>query len=284
MRSIIFAVPLALLAVAAPAVAGAPQTHASAISLSNQQGFAIKLPGPSTSVDVYDVGEDAPVSCKVGAVPLAVGWSGVATIAPSARYTLDGDRPYVTLDLRRPMTAGTFRANAICAKGKGLGAKLKTASGERVSCGKKLAIGVPLATTWPYVELPVTAVPDGPKAFRYVQPPRGVATAICVNASAFSQVKVVKKTAAFAVGSKTASVSATCAGQRRPIGWGYEAPTMDQNVWDSSDTTSKLSVPFISASTPSGAKGWKLTFTTPDQLPAKTAATVGLNVTCAVPN
>jgi hypothetical protein len=282
-RFTVLAVPLVLLAVAAPAVAGPPTPHASAISVTVKQGFAIKVPGPSTSVDVYDVGEDSSVSCKGGGVPLAVGWSGVATIVDRATYYLDGDNPYARLELRRPMTAGSFRPLAICAKGKGLGAKVKTSSGERVSCGNKLPIGVPMDSTWPYSEQPIVAAPDGLKAWHYVQPPQGRATAICVNAGAFSQVKVVKKTAAFAVGAKTASVSATCAGQRRPVGWGYEAPTMDQNVWDSLDTTSKRSVPFISASTPSGAKGWKLTFTTPDQLPEKTAATVGLNVTCAVP-
>lgn len=273
MRLSLLAIPVALLAFAVPAVAQA------SITLSTKSNFAVKLPAPTSAVDIYDVGEDATGFCK-GGFPIAAGWTGTQTIVSSIVYRT-GDNPYFSLDLRRPMTAGSFKAISLCAKGKGLGATVKTGSGQTVSCGKKLAIGIPAASTWPYEESPIVAEPNGPKGWRYVQT-RGTPSAVCVNASAFGKVKVVKKTARFAVGSNVVTFSATCPGGRRAIGWGYSADVMDQNVWESADTDSKVAVPFVSASMPNGT-GWKLTFTTPDQKAAKTAGSVGLNVTCAVP-
>lgn len=276
MRPALIAIPLALLALAVPSVAGAAN-----ITLSTKSNFAVRMPAPSSTVDVYDVGEDATGFCKGGGFPIAAGWTGTTTIVSAIAYRT-GDNPYFSLDLRRPMTAGTFAATSLCAKGKGLGATVKTGSGQTVSCGKKLAIGIPIATSWPYEESPVVAEPNGPKAWKYVQT-RGTPSAVCVNASAFSKVKVVKKKASFAIGSNVAAFSTTCPGGRRAIGWGYTAGVMEQNVWKSADTTSKVAVPFVSASVPNGT-GWRITFSTPDQQPAKTAGAVSLNVTCAVPN
>ena len=79
-------------------------------------------------------------------------------------------------------------------------------------------------------------------------------------------------------------MAATCTDGRRPIGWGFEAGTLDGNVWRSVDNSNLfMTAAYVAAAKPQGRSGWALTFATPDGKPAVSSAPVVLHLTCAVP-
>ncbi|MDO8185447.1 hypothetical protein Q5424_09625 [Conexibacter sp. JD483] len=265
--------------VALPAFAAAPATAATVYVV---KGPAVRvLPGPGPA-DVYDSGDDLEVGCGRGGAPLAAGWTGVGGPVARVRPQLSDPGASFVLETRRPIARSAPRALAICARGAGT-PTLAEGGGQKVSCGAKLALGVAANTTWPYVEVAVTAQPVGIHGWQLKAGIQTRAAAICVAPRAFAKTKTVSATRAFAPGAASATVTARCDGGRRPIGWGYAAPTMDDNGWSSADTASKLTVPFVAASQPAGVSGWSLTFRTPDQRGARTAAKVTAYVTCAVP-
>lgn len=274
----------AIAILAALAVVGGVQSASSAtpkVKLANVKGFEFPLTGAQSPQDVYDVYERSSVSCGKKGTPLAAGWSNAGAIVSSVRTVFESSSPYLELSTRRPMTSGKLRPFAICAKGPVRATVATKPSGE-VSCSKKIAIGVAVTSTWPYSEQAAIAKPISKSSWQ-TSAPYSASTAVCVASKAFAKVKTVRRTAAFASGKRTASVTAKCAGKRRPIGWGYEAPTMEGNAWASADTPSRLTVPFIAASTPKGKKSWTLSFQTPDGKGAAAAAQVGIHLTCAVP-
>ena len=182
------------------------------------------------------------------------------------------------------MRSASIRAHALCAKGP-VGAKAKDgASGATsVSCPSgKLAIGAPISFG-PYWDHAIASKPDGTRGWTNDEGGYGTAKVVCVSARAFGDVKAVRRAARFKLGSQTATVSATCAGGRRPISWGFEAGLIDQNTWRSSEGSGVMAVPFVATSKPKGGAGWTLTFATPDGAGARTAASVALDLTCATP-
>lgn len=271
----------ALCAIALPAFA-ATAADAAPVKVYVARGQAVSLPAAAGAESVYDAGEDLGVGCGKGGAPLAAGWTGAGGPVSRVRPLIgDADETFV-VETRRPLAKAKTQALAICASG-AVKPTLAEKSGQQVSCGAKLALGVAASTTWPYLEEPVTAKPVGTHAWRMSAGSLARATAICVSPRAFSKVTTVSASRAFAVGAKSATASATCNGGRRPIGWGYEAPTMAENGWSSADTDSKLTVPFVAASQPAGGSGWSVTFVTPDQKGARSAAKVTAHVICAVP-
>lgn len=275
---------LVLLSALAAAVAITPAASAK-VTLKTVKGFPTTLDGARSSDRVYDVESDVSVSCgKGGGTPLAAGWSDAGAIIHSIAQRYSSDSSYLEIAPRVPMKTTTIRPYAICAKGPVKATvKSKPKGTGPVSCGKKLAIGVAVTTTWPYNdERAVNATPVGTHGW-ITDAPYSDSKAVCVAASAFSETKLVRRTASFAVGATSATVSATCPGKRRPIGWGYSAPLMPGNIWQSTESNSALSVPFVSGSMPKGKQGWSLVFRTPDAKGAAAAAQVGIHLTCAVP-
>lgn len=268
----------------ASALAALPAAAPAKVTLKTVKGFANELQGARTAVDVYDVGSDVSVFCGKAGTPLTVGWTDAGALIYSIRDRLSSSNPYFQLEARVPMKTTTIRPYAICAKGPVKAAvKSKPRGAGPVSCGAKLAIGLPVSSTWPYNDdAAVEAKPIGTHKWQTTDP-YSASAAVCVAASAFGKVKTVRRTASFAAGKTSATVTAKCAGKRRPIGWGYSAPLMAGNTWESADTDSAIAVAFVSGSLPKGKQGWSLVFRTPDGKPATAAAQVGIHLTCAVP-
>jgi len=255
---------------------------ATTVKLKTVKGFPTELRAPSTANDIYDVDERITPFCgQKGGTPIAAGWTDAGAPVSSIETVFNSTNPYLAISTRRPMASATIRPLAICAKGK-INATVKSKDSGTVSCGRKLAIGIPLTSTWPYNEQATEAKPVGKHGWT-TNALDSDSTAICVAVRAFAKVKTVKGTKSFVVGANSATARATCPGKRRPLGWGFSAPTMDGNAWDSSDTTSRMTVPFVSGAGPAGKRGWKLTFRTPNGQGAAATAQVALHLTCGVP-
>lgn len=275
----------ALVAIGATGVAAADA--AAAVTLKKSKAFAVRAPAAATPDRVYDAdGAEMSVVCdprRAGSAPLLVGWSGLRSPVGTVDWSWAGGFGLLRIRPRYALTATTQRPYALCAKGLPR-PRVVTGRGDTVSCGRSLALGVPFSSTWPYTEQAVYAKPDGPRRWKARTGDRSSARALCVAARAFKQVANVRAAARFKVGRVETSVTATCKGGRRPIAWGHEADPMPSNTWQSVETLSiRLSVPFVSAAQPAGARGWKLTFRTADQLPAQQATKIAVHVTCAVP-
>lgn len=257
-----------------------------AVRLVKPKVFAVRAPGPIGPDRVYDAdGADMTVVCnaRTGIVPLLAGWSGLRSPVVRVGWQWSGNFGILKIEPRYAMTATTHKPYALCAKGLAK-PKLVKSSGTTASCGRRLALGVPFSSSWPYTEQATYAKPDGLHRWQSRTGDISTAEVLCVAPRAFKQVVNVRATARFKVGKVEASVTATCKGKRRPIAWGHEAEPMPDNTWQSVETvTTRLSVPFVSAAQPSGARGWKLTFRTADQLPAKQATKIAVHVTCGVP-
>jgi hypothetical protein len=272
--------------VAAAALAVVPVADAAdKVRVSVVKGYPVEMAAAGAAENEYDVnsGSDPTAFCR-GGVPLTVGWSG-ATAPISGTDLRLGDNPYFSLDARRPKAAGTLRGVAVCATGKSLRPQVKVATaGTAVSCGSKLTLGFAASESWPYIETPVSVGPTGSNGWTADAGERPRPSAICVARSAFKRVATVRATGSFAAGSATATVSASCTGGRRALAWGYEASPIAGNTWKSEDTSSKRSTPFVGDALPTaGAKGFKVTFRTADNLPATAASPVAVSVRCGAP-
>lgn len=250
------------------------------------KGYAVEMTAAGSPENEYDVnsGSDPAAFCGKG-VPLTVGWTGATAPVAGTFVRLAGPNTYVELDPRRPKAAGKLRAVAVCATGKRLKPSVKIAqSGTTVSCGAKLTLGLAATESWPYIEDAITVGPSGANGWTAAAGERPRPSALCVARSAFKRVKTVRKTGTFAAGSATASLSVACGGGRRVLAWGYEAAPIAGNTWRSAESSSGRSVPFVGDATPTaGAKGFKLTFRTPDNAPATAAAPIALSLRCGVP-
>lgn len=278
-------VPIAVLAAALVALSAVPAE--AAVKLSISRGFPADQRAAGAAENEYDVGSDDDPSafCRGGKQPITVGWSGATAPIAGTDVNSSRDISYFELDPRRPVKAGPIRAVAVCASGVGGKATVKRSQGNAVSCGAKLTLGLAATESWPYIETAIAVGPSGANGWSANAGPQSRASAVCVPKSAFKRLATVAKTGTFAAGTATATVSAKCTGGRRVVAWGYSAPVMAGNTWSSADTDSKRSVPFVGDAVPTGGgTGWKLTFRTPDNLPATAAAPgLGLTVRCAAP-
>jgi len=274
---------IAVVAIAgAPSTGGAdePRAETAKTTLKVVRGPAVQVEAITDQEDLFDVYEDGFVNCGEGRTPLAPAWSGAPVLVSSADPDLGTFGTY-SIDIRRPRSSGRVRPAAICAKGPVRATTKHKASGT-VSCGKKLAIGVPVSSSSPFAESPVESRPVGRNRWKNTDAD-SMTSAICVSRRAFRRVQTLKRSKSFKLGQASAAVKVKCRGPRRPIGWGYALPLMAQNEAIFPGITNKRSVPFVSASTPAGKKAWKVVFRTADELGAKTAAKVTAYVTCAKP-
>jgi hypothetical protein len=275
-----------MLTAAAATLAIAPAADAAGkVSVSVAKGYPVEMAAAGAAENEYDVnsGSDPTAFCR-GGVPLTVGWSG-ATAPISGTNVYLGDNPYFSLDARRPKDAGQLRGVAVCAKGKSLRPQVKIAtSGTAVSCGNKLTLGFAASESWPYIETPISVGPTGSNGWIADAGERPRPSAMCISRSAFKRVTTVRAPGGFAAGSATATVSAACTGGRRALAWGYEASPIVGNRWKSADTSSARSTPFVGDALPTaGAKGFKVTFRTADNLPATAPSPVAVLVRCGAP-
>lgn len=266
----------------------APAAGAAGVRVTVSKGFAVSMTAAPKAVDQYDVnpGDDPSAFCR-GGTPLTVGWTGArAPISGTTVYPARGTgAAYVKLDPRRPKTAGSLRAIAVC----GSGAKVKATtrislSGTTVGCGAKLTLGLAATESWPYIDTPITVGPSGANGWSAAAGPRPRPTAICVGRSAFTRVSDVRARGAFATGSATATVTASCPRGRRALAWGYEAAPIPGNTWRSAESRNVRSVPFVGDAVPTaGAKGFRVTFRTADDAGATAASPVTVHVRCGTP-
>lgn len=276
--------PLALLltaVLAAPAQAE--------VTLSYVRGPPMRLLGAQTPDREYDADTIAWLRCRGRAVPLMAGWTGGrAPVSMVYSHVLESSKQ-MAIGLRKPFKTTTVRGRLLCATGVRVTTKTSQAVQravtvpQRVSCARgQLAIGVPLDGGL-FARGPVASKPDGLRG--WVNSELGFARAkvVCVPARSFGSAALMRKAATFKPGKATATVTARCSGGRKPISWGYEAGTLDGNVWRSVESAGTMTVPFIAAAYPNGAAGWSLTFATPDGKPATSSTSLALHLTCATP-
>lgn len=222
------------------------------------------------------------IECPGNSRTLMAGWTNAGAPVHSVFSHGFADTGMLGIGALRPAKTKKIRAIGLCAKGS-FAAVAKEVSGSKVTCSaRQLALGMPI-DGGPILDAPVASVPVGKRAWSTTgQGEYARSKAICVAASAFKKVKLVKRTARFALGKPSTALSATCARGTRPIAWGFEAGTLDQNAL-TKPGYDPMSVPFVAAATPKGARGWALTFATPDGAGARTSTSLALHVTCAQP-
>lgn len=223
---------------------------------------------------------DPTAFCPNGAVPLTVGWKGaglfVARIDVNLRI-----RGYFDLDGRDTWIAASTRGVARCARGPVKVSIKKRSGAGTVSCGARLALGVPFTSSGPFQDGAGSSAPVGIRRWRSTMAESDT-QALCVTRSAFRSVKIVKRSATFAAGALTATVTTACPRKHTAISWGVDLPAMEGNAYSPSGITNRRTAPWVSTSAPRGS-GWTVTFRTADALPAAAAATLTTHVTCAVP-
>ena len=278
-RNLALAALAALAAVTVLTVA--PSALGAKVSLTTTTGFPSVTKAVSSD-NYYSswTTNDPTAFCPNGAVPLTVGWKGaglfVARIDVNLRI-----RGYFDLDGRDTWIPASTRGIARCARGP-VKATLKKRSGAgTVSCGSKLALGIPFTSTGPFQDRAASSAPAGIKRWRSTMSDSDT-QALCVTRSAFRAVKVVKKSRTFAAGRPTATVSTSCPKRHKAISWGVALPLMEGNAYSPSGITNRRTTPWVSTSVPKGS-GWKVTFRTADGQPAAAPAKVTTYVTCAVP-
>lgn len=270
--------PLLLAVLLSALLAGS--AHAK-VELSYVPAKPIKLTGAATPDREYDADGYVWLRCRGRATALMAGWSGArAPIAIIYSHLLEQHR-YLGLAVRKPLRNGTIRGRTLCATGLRVKIKDSPDGAGKVACARsQLAIGVPI-DGGPYVDRPVYSRPNGARG--WVSDEGGRTKAICVPARSFRAVKRVRRAASFKVGRSATTVAARCPGKRRPISWGFEAGTLEDNAWRSVESSTTITSPFIAASQPKGAAGWALTFATPDGAGARGATRLALHLTCAIP-
>lgn len=269
---------LALIACAGMVAASAA---GAATTLTWKQAKAERLAGTGPDGYVYASDRIVWLECGGKATAVMAGWTGPkAPIAMIYSHLVNTNRN-MGLAVRRPMAGGRFQGRTLCLKG--AKAKAKEVAGASVTCGRKqIALGVPIDGF--YWTEPVASKPVGARGWTTTgQGNYSRSKAICVPAKALRKVQRTRKAASFPVGRATATVKASCKGGRRPVSWGFEASTMEQNGWRSAGSSVAMTVPFISAALPQGKAGWRLTFATPDGAPARATTSLAVHVTCAVP-
>lgn len=271
---------IAALVAAAAAATLAPSALGATVTLTTKTGYP-----DTTKAVAYDdyysstTTNDPTAFCPKGAVPLTVGWKGPGVFV--ARITPRTSSGYFNLDTRDTWIAATTRGVARCARGP-VAASVKTRSGAgTVSCGAKLALGVPFTASGPFQDGAASSAPAGIKSWRNTMSDSD-ATALCVTRSAFGAVKVVKKSGTFAAGAPAATVTTACPKGHQAISWGVDLPLMEGNAYTPRGITNRRTTPWVSTSAPKG-NGWTITFVTANGTPAVAPATVTTYVTCAVP-
>jgi hypothetical protein len=222
------------------------------------------------------------IECRGSDRALTIGWTDAhAPMALLYSHTWDSDGN-LGLGLTRPAKTTRVRGVVVCAKGR-FKAATKTSAGT-VRCSKRqLALGIPI-DGGPLLSAPVASRPAGKHGWRTSgQGSRASSKAICVASSAFKRVKLVKRKARFKPGKAATVVKASCARGTRPISWGFEAGTLPANEFRRAEDSEGMTVPYVAASLPKGARGWALTFRTPDGAAARTGTSLALHLVCAKP-
>lgn len=259
------------------------------VTLSFVRGPPVRLLGAQTADREYDADTIAWLRCNGRATPLMAGWSGgLAPVSMIYSHVLESSKQ-MAIGLRKPFKNVTVRGRLLCATGVRVTAKTSppvnqaVREPQRVSCNRgQLAIGVPLDGGL-FGNAPVASKPEGLRGWFNSELGFARAKVVCVPARSFGSPALVRKAAGFKRGSATTTVTARCSGGRRPISWGYEAGTLEGNIWRSVESSGTMTVPFIAAAYPSGSAGWSLTFATPDGLPATSSTSLALHLTCAKP-
>jgi hypothetical protein len=227
------------------------------------------------------------VECHGSDRALTIGWTDAhapMALIYSHTWNDDGNLGFGTT---RPAKATRVRGVVVCAKGKFKADAKINLRADTVKCSKRqLALGIPI-DGGPMLSSPVASRPAGKHAWLTTgEGADASAKAICVAASAFKRVKLVKRKAQFKPGSAKAVVKASCARGTRPISWGYEAGTLPSNELlrpEDIDEVEGMTAPYVAASLPSGARGWALTFRTPDGARARSGTSLALSLVCAKP-
>mgnify|MGYP001374698175 CR=1 FL=1 len=216
--------------------------------------------------------------CPRNAAALAAGWSGAGAYVGEIDTAFTSPTGVWNYELRRNTFTGPTKTTLLCIRGAGRVTERSAAKGT-VSCGRNIAVGLPVY----YGSASHRAggsFPVGISRWKTDTGDHFSAKALCVPRRAFGAVRTVNKAGALPAGRVSASVTVTCPARHRAIGWGYNVAaipgyTPSQGI--------RRTVPYVSASHPSGQRAWRVQFTTPEGTPATGATPVRAYAVCGVP-
>src|SRR5690606_19018250 len=144
----------------------------------------------------------------------AAGWSGGGAYVGELDATSASPTGIWSYELRRSSFAGSSRAVGLCLRGAGR-VTARTAARGTVSCGRNIAIGLPVYFGSPN-HTAGGSFPVGVNRWRTATGDHFPAKALCVPRAAFGAVRSVQRAGALPAGRATASV--TCPARHRAIG------------------------------------------------------------------
>lgn len=216
--------------------------------------------------------------CPNNAAALTAGWSGAGAYVGEIDTAFASPRGVWNYDLRRSTFTRAVKTQLLCIRGAGRVIEKSAARGT-VSCGRNIAVGLPV-----YFGSPSHGAggsfPAGISRWRTNAGDHFPAKALCVPRRAFKSVRTAQKAGVLAAGRTNATVTVTCPRRHRAIGWGYRVA--DIPGYAPSQGVRRTS-PYVSASYPSGARAWRVQFTTPEGTPATGRTSVRAHAVCAVP-
>lgn len=273
-RRLLLATSLATVALGGAAAASA----SAAVTLVTAKPVAFKAPVSTTGAWYEMQWPSVQVYCPRNAAPLAAGWTGPAYISPISVAVSGTKNGAFNADVRLSALNSGGRATALCARGLKSVTK-KRSSGTTVSCGRNIALGLPLTNGTPRQATAAVSKPLGVSRWTTTIED-GWTEAICVSRASFTKVRTVSKAGTLAAGQASTSVTATCPSGYRALAWGYELPVL---AGYEPPRDINRHTPFVSGAALKGTRAWTVSFTTPEATPAGAPARVVTHAVCGIP-
>ncbi len=256
-----------------PTVAGAAPALKVGVQIKNGPTWSV----PAPEGGYVFAGKDSKRFKACGANrTLAIGWAGNTPIEGGSGFLGESIDKEALLLTARGHTATTVRPIVVC--------------GTRMAPGRTITSRPPTKCPATFVGLglyragigyqqtPILSEPlgaAGSRGWRYDASVSG-GMAQCVKRTSFGAMSKVKRTATLQPGQVTGTVTAVCPRGQRAITWGTGINPSPLNRFQSA------SVPYITSIVPT-SNSWRLTVTTPDNLPAKEATEFSVTAVCGVP-
>lgn len=267
---------------AAVLVAGAVSAVASAAP-APKAGFQIKN-GPTWSIPtggtqyIFAGGDNKSFKACGANRTLAIGWAGNAPVVRATGYQGESIDKEALLAVHRGHTDTKVRPIVVCGTRMAPGRTMVGSKGPSIKCPVGF-VGLGLYRSgFGYQSTPILSEPlgaAGSRGWRYDANVSGPMVQ-CVKRTSFGAMSKVKRTATLQPGQVTGSVTAVCPRGQRAITWGTGISPSPLNRFQS------VSAPYITSIVPT-SNSWRLTVTTPDNLPAKEATTFSVTAICGAP-
>lgn len=268
--------------VLAAVVLGGSAVAASAAS-SSKAGFQIKN-GPTWSIPtggtqyIFAGGDNKSFRACGANRTLAIGWAGNAPVVRATGYQGESIDKEALLAVHRGHTDTKVRPIVVCGTRMAPGRTMVGSKGPSIKCPVGFT-GLGLYRSgFGYQATAILSEPLGAAGGRGWLYDANVSGPMvqCVKRTSFKAMSKVKRTATLQPGQVTGTVAAVCPRGQRAITWGTGISPSPLNRFQS------VSAPYITSIVPT-SNSWRLTVTTPDNLPAKEATSFSVTAVCGAP-